>query len=168
MQIKNFNSFHYILQEDYAAASAHLKSCLQALGRPLPTTKFDLMASLFWNLLRQLLHRVYVGRWLSRRAGRLCGGITCEDACKSARDACVVYHKLHQLHLTGHAKQSTLSGINLGLCTLNMAEAAGSTLASNLLAEMYATNAITARVHYPKALQFLTVSNLLFPSTNIA
>jgi len=82
-------------------AAAQLQSCLQSLGRPLPTTKLDLVAGLFWNLLRQLLHRAYVGQWLEMRAGGLCRGVTCEDIRVSARDATLVYHKLLQLHLTG-------------------------------------------------------------------
>ena len=167
-----------------------MKNCLQALGRPLPTTRFDLFASLCWNLVRQLLHRVYVGRllylytnefwylndaltndlvllcrWLARRAGRLCGNITAEDASKSAKDAADVYHKLHQLHLTGYLTghvcsgqiSGRLTGINLGLCTVNVAEAAGKRLPANVLAEIYATNAITARMHYPSVLKFLAV-----------
>ena len=92
---------HSFMQGQFAEASTYLRNCLQAIGRPLPTSKFDLAASLFWQLLRQGLNRVYIGRWLSLMAGGLWRKITKEDVKKSNRDAAYVYHKLHQLHLTG-------------------------------------------------------------------
>ena len=93
-------------QGNYAEASARLHDCLRALGRPLPTSNMDLLASLFWHILRQVLHRVYIGRWLSRRAGILWSN-TAKDAQVSAREAALIYHKLHQLHLTGKGKHKT-------------------------------------------------------------
>jgi sterol regulatory element-binding transcription factor 1 len=89
------------LQGDFAEASNHLRSCLQALGRPVPTSKFDLFACLCWNSLRQILHRLYIGKWMSTKAG-VFWGVRQEDVKISARDAALVYHKLHQLHLTGN------------------------------------------------------------------
>ena len=82
-------------------ASSQLRSCLLALGRPLPTTKLDLFASLFWNVLRCILHCTGVGVWLEVSAGRLWRSVTADDIRLSARDAAVVYMKLLQLHLTG-------------------------------------------------------------------
>ena len=146
------------LQADYGEASAHLTSCLQALGRPLPTTKLDLTASLVWNSLRQLLHRLYVGRWLAHLAGGLrAGGRKAHgsDARNSAKDAADVYHRLHQLSLTGHASHSRWAGINLALCAVNMTEAAGDAMTAGRRAEVYATAAITARLQLPAPLQVL-------------
>ncbi|EMP33083.1 Sterol regulatory element-binding protein 1 [Chelonia mydas] len=40
---------------DFAQASQHLWTGLKALGRPLPTSNFDLACSLMWNLIRHLL-----------------------------------------------------------------------------------------------------------------
>jgi len=82
-------------------ASSQLRSCLLALGRPLPTTKLDLFASLFWNTLRYLLHWIGVGARVEVSAGRLWRSVTADDIRLSARDAAVVYMKLLQLHLTG-------------------------------------------------------------------
>ena len=78
------------LQGAYAEAGSRLSSCLAALGRPLPTSPFDLAASLAWHAVRQLLHRLRLGRCLASR-----------DRDASARDAALVYHKLLQLYLTG-------------------------------------------------------------------
>lgn len=92
----------YILQGHYALASRQLKLSLQALGRPLPASRLDLFSSLTWQALRQLLNRVFIGRWLSSKAGRLTTGeVKAEEVRDSARDAALVYHKLNQLHMTG-------------------------------------------------------------------
>lgn len=93
-------------QGKYVEAGTHLHNALRALNRPLPTSKFDLCASLFWQMFRQFLHRIHIGRWLSDRAGKFWGHVSTKDVRTSARDAAVVYHKLHQLHLTG--KQSLM------------------------------------------------------------
>lgn len=99
-------SHHLILisssQGDFAQASQNLWTCLKALGRPLPTSQLDLACAALWSLLRFCLQRVWVGRWLATRAGGLRSDRPLqEDACKSSRDAALVYHRLHQLHMTG-------------------------------------------------------------------
>lgn len=104
LTIKLF-AHHLILlyfQGDFAQASQNLWTCLKALGRPLPTSQLDLACAALWSLLRFCLQRLWVGRWLATRAGRLRSDRPLqEDACKSSRDAALVYHRLHQLHMTG-------------------------------------------------------------------
>ena len=82
-------------------AVTQMRGCLQSLGRPLPTTNLDLLASLFWGVLRQLMHRAGLSRLLEWKAASLWRSLTDHDIKLSARDAAVVYHKLLQLHLTG-------------------------------------------------------------------
>jgi hypothetical protein len=78
---------------------------------------------------------------------------------QSARDAAVVYHKLHQLHLTGHVKAGNRgTGINLALSAVNLAEAAGDTVSTETLAEIYATAAVAIKLHAFTFLQFAAVS----------
>lgn len=90
------------LQGDFAHAAQQLWLALQALGRPLPTSNLDLACSLLWNLIRHLLQRLWVGRWLAGQAGGLWRDYGLRmDARASARDAALVYHKLHQLHAMG-------------------------------------------------------------------
>ena len=89
-----------MFQGKFGDAAGHLRNCLQAIGRPLPTSKIDLISSLFWHSLRQILHRVYIGQWFSKHAG-FWNRMTNQEVKDSARDAALVYHKLHQLHLTG-------------------------------------------------------------------
>lgn len=89
-------------QGDFAQASQNLWTCLKALGRPLPTSQLDLACAALWSLLRFCLQRIWVGRWLAARAGGLRSDRPLQDdACKSSRDAALVYHRLHQLHMTG-------------------------------------------------------------------
>lgn len=89
-------------QGDFAQASQNLWTCLKALGRPLPTSQLDLACAALWSLLRFCLQRLWVGRWLAARAGGLRSDRPLqEDARKSSRDAALVYHRLHQLHMTG-------------------------------------------------------------------
>lgn len=89
-------------QGDFAQASLHLWKALKALGRPLPTSNFDLCCSLMWSVIRYVLQRLWVGRWLAGRAGGFRRDHQLkDDVRKSCREAALVYHRLHQLHMTG-------------------------------------------------------------------
>ncbi|ELT88175.1 hypothetical protein CAPTEDRAFT_165299 [Capitella teleta] len=139
----------------YVEAGTNLRNALRALNRPLPTSKFDLVASLFWQSFRQFLHRIHVGRWLGDRAGQFWGHVSTKEVRTSARDAAVVYHKLHQLHLTGHVKAGIRgTGIHLALSAVNLAEAAADTVSTETLAEVYATCAVAIKLHAFAVLQF--------------
>ena len=60
--------------------------------------------------MRHVLQRLWIGTWLASAAGgiNLRGGSTdTKDHAKiSAKDAALVYHKLHQLSLTGRCYYS--------------------------------------------------------------
>ena len=145
-------------QGDYTKAETHLRSCLTAVGRPMPTSKLDLTASLFWHTLRQVLHSLYIGRWLSSLAGGIRNSPTKGDVKSSARDSALVYHKLHQLHLTGHGSSGAMSSINLALCAVNLAEASADAMSTETMAEIYTTAAIDIKLNLP-SIQFLAVSS---------
>ena len=92
----------FILQGDFSAAAHQFRLALVAIGRPLPTSKIDLGASIMWQIFRQFLHKVYVGRWLFCRSGKMRRKpVEPADVKNSARDGATVYFKLHQLHLAG-------------------------------------------------------------------
>ena len=60
---------------------------------------------------------------------------------------------------TGHVKAGLCgTGINLALSAVNLAEAAGEELATETLAEVYATAAVAIKLHSPGLLQFVAVS----------
>ncbi|XP_016000714.1 sterol regulatory element-binding protein 1 isoform X1 [Rousettus aegyptiacus] len=142
---------------DFAQATQQLWLALRALGRPLPTSHLDLTCSLLWNLIRHLLQRLWVGRWLAGQAGGLQRDCTLQaDARTSARDAALVYHKLHQLHTMGKYTGGHLTAANLALSALNLAECAGDTMSVATLAEIYVAAALRVKTSLPRALHFLT------------
>ena len=64
----------------------------------------------------------------------------------------------------GHASTSTMGGINLAICAVNLAEAGAQTMGTETLAEIYATAAMTVKLSFPSFMQFLAVST--FSSLN--
>ncbi|XP_035257979.1 sterol regulatory element-binding protein 1-like [Anguilla anguilla] len=140
---------------DFAQVSQNLRTCLKALGRPLPTSHMDLACAGLWAGLRLCLQRLWVGRWLAGRAGglRLDSKLR-EDTCKSNCDAALVYHRLHQLHMTGKLGGSALSAVHMALSAVNLAECAGRGLPAATLAEIYASAALRVRASLPQALHF--------------
>ncbi|XP_032697094.1 sterol regulatory element-binding protein 1 isoform X1 [Lontra canadensis] len=142
---------------DFAQAAQQLWLALRALGRPLPTSHLDLACSLLWSLIRHLLQRLWVGRWLAGRAGGLHSDCALQaDARASARDAALVYHKLHQLHTMGKYTGGHLAAANLALSALNLAECAGDAVSAAALAEIYVAAALRVKTSLPRALHFLT------------
>uniref|UniRef100_UPI0037E84E96 sterol regulatory element-binding protein 1 n=1 Tax=Semicossyphus pulcher TaxID=241346 RepID=UPI0037E84E96 len=140
---------------DFAQASQNLWTCLKALGRPLPISQLDLACAALWSLLRFCLQRLWVGRWLAARAGGLRSDRPLqEDACKSSRDAALVYHRLHQLHMTGKLNGSHLSAVHKALSAVNLAECAGSCLPVASLAEIYVSAALRVKASLPRILHF--------------
>ncbi|XP_068834418.1 sterol regulatory element-binding protein 1 isoform X3 [Capricornis sumatraensis] len=144
-------------QGDFAQAAQQLWLALRALGRPLPTSHLDLACSLLWSLIRHLLQRLWVGRWLAGWAGGLRRDRALQaDARTSARDAALVYHKLHQLHTMGKYSGGHLAAANLALSALNLAECAGDAVSVATLAEIYVAAALRVKASLPRALHFLT------------
>ncbi|XP_065119454.1 sterol regulatory element-binding protein 1 [Paramisgurnus dabryanus] len=142
---------------DFAQASQNLWTCLKALGRPLPTSQLDLTCAVLWSALRLCLQRLWVGRWLANRAGALRSNRPLqEDARKSCRDAALVYHRLHQLHMTGKLGGSHLSAIHMALSALNLAECAGDCFSIATLAEIYVSTALRVKTTLPRLLHFTT------------
>lgn len=86
------------LQGNFSWATDQLRKCLASLGRPLPTSKLELVSGLSWNFLRQLLHRL-VGKWMFNKPSAVSSK---DDVNSSAKNAALVYHKLNQLHLAGN------------------------------------------------------------------
>lgn len=54
---------------DKAGAKQELLKCLQTYGIVMPTSRFELLLCFCWQVARQLLHRLWIGKWLSRHAG---------------------------------------------------------------------------------------------------
>ncbi|XP_022239625.1 sterol regulatory element-binding protein 1-like [Limulus polyphemus] len=95
---------------DFASASSQLRCSLQALGRSLPTSKLDTLASITWQLLRQFLHRLWIGQMMSKKAGGLKTDQKVRGEC--FRNAAHVYHKLNQMHLLDHTGIKSINKVN--------------------------------------------------------
>ncbi|XP_066497820.1 sterol regulatory element-binding protein 1 isoform X2 [Hoplias malabaricus] len=138
---------------DFAQASQNLWTCLKALGRPLPTSQLDLACAVLWSTLRLWLQRLWVGRWLACKAGGLRADRPLqEDARKSYRDAALVYHRLHQLHMTGKLGGSHLFAVHMAMSAVNLAECAGDCLSVATLAEIYVSAALRVKTSLPRLL----------------
>ncbi|XP_053936805.1 sterol regulatory element-binding protein 1 isoform X2 [Cuculus canorus] len=141
---------------DFAQGAQHLRTALGALGRPLPASHGDLACSLLWTLLRHLLQRLWVGRWLAARAGGLRRDPPPRDHVRqSARDAAMAYHRLHQLHLAGKQAGGHLLAINLALSAVNLAECAGDAVSVAALAEIYVAAALRVKASLHRCFHFL-------------
>ena len=51
---------------NYESAVVQFEECLSALGRPFPHTNLQLYASLLWQSVRQVLHRIYIARLFAK------------------------------------------------------------------------------------------------------
>ena len=72
----------------------------------MPTSRLDVACSLLWHMFRQILHRLWIGRWLSAKASKYLSFRSADKkevmwVQQSAKQASLVYHELHQLYLTG-------------------------------------------------------------------
>ncbi|XP_053577330.1 sterol regulatory element-binding protein 2 [Bombina bombina] len=143
---------------DFGAATANLQTCLCVLGRSLPSSRLDLLCSLSWNIIRCSLQKISLVRWLLKRTPGHCKKAEFQDeATTSARDAALVYHKLHQLYLTGKLPSGWhCSGLNLALCAVNLAECAGDKIPASLLAEIHLTTALQMKTSFPWRFRFLS------------
>ncbi|XP_072205080.1 sterol regulatory element-binding protein 1 isoform X2 [Excalfactoria chinensis] len=141
---------------DFAQGAQHLRTALGALGRPLPASHGDLACSLLWTLLRHLLQRLWVGRWLAARAGGLRPNPPPRAHVRqSARNAAMAYHRLHQLHLAGKQAGGHLLAINLALSAVNLAECAGDAVSVAALAEIYVAAALRIKASLHRCFHFL-------------
>lgn len=131
---------------NYVTAATHYRQALCALGRTVPVSKVDVVASVGWNCWRQLLHRFGFTRFLSGRVGKL---FLNRDERRVAREflaeAALCFHKLHQLHLSqqdvidpnSHYWFERYRGLALALSATNLGEAAGPALSAMSKADIY-------------------------------
>lgn len=130
-----------------------LTRCLQSFGFSLPSSRLERLSSTGWQFIRMGLHRMWIGRFLSRRNGGLFKSeANRAEALSSAKELALVYHRMNQLHLTSNMKDS--NGLMLSLCSVNMAEAAGNMMEPENLMEIYLTAALRVKRTYPKVFQF--------------
>uniref|UniRef100_A0AAG5DJX7 BHLH domain-containing protein n=1 Tax=Anopheles atroparvus TaxID=41427 RepID=A0AAG5DJX7_ANOAO len=129
------------------------KLCLQSFGLSLPSTRLECATATAWQFVRMFFHRLYVGRWLSRRTGGLLKPESERThALHSARELALLYHRLNQLHLV--SDRTDANGLMMSLCAVNMAEAAAGVLSVDDTIEIYLLAALRVKRSYPRMLQY--------------
>ncbi|XP_039295426.1 sterol regulatory element-binding protein 1 [Nilaparvata lugens] len=141
-----------IKKGDIGAGKRELSDCLNIFSSTLPVTRTELVISTLWQVLRQFLHRIWIGRWLSSRyiGGFFASQHTRKEAVTSAKELAMIYHRLHQLHLVDGAQTS--GGLMLALSAANLAEVAAVT--DKQLAHLYVAVALQIKQSFPQFLQF--------------
>lgn len=136
-----------------SGAFSELKRCLQCYGLFLPTSRTECVTTTIWQFIRMLLHRVWIGRWLSSKAGGIfCSNQKRQSALNSAKELSLVYHRMNQIHLAANMPESY--GLMMSLFSVNMAEAARSVMSPENMVDIYMTAALRVKKSYPKFLQF--------------
>ncbi|XP_055331829.1 sterol regulatory element-binding protein 1-like [Paramacrobiotus metropolitanus] len=145
-----------IAKGDRESAVQNISTAFEACGRPLPTDHLDIFASLCWQSFRHMLHHLVIGNWLEETVGfswKVDKPHRLEIVQKSARDAALLYHKLHRIYVTGCSKSERfLGGMNLALSAVNLAEAAGEAMPAEMFVEMYAAIALEMKRSLPSPL----------------
>nr|QRN68017.1 sterol-regulatory element-binding protein [Portunus trituberculatus] len=139
----------------YASASQQYSQALQSIGRPLPTTWPEKVLSVLWQVTRQLLQRLYLGRWLAKYAGGLfLQPCVREDVRENVCECARVYHRLHQLHLMGHTSDTShLLGLYLAITSINLGESGP--VGGGDMAEMLVMCALRVKESLPEPCRLL-------------
>lgn len=136
-----------------SAAYRELNRCLQSYGLFLPTTRRECLMATSWQFIRMCLHRIWIGRFLSRKAGGLfCTLEKRTQALESAKELSLIYHRLNQISIT--SEHSDSNGLLISLYAVNMAEASAEIMNPVNLVEIYLTAALRVKHSYPKILKF--------------
>ncbi|KAL3265788.1 hypothetical protein HHI36_009986 [Cryptolaemus montrouzieri] len=145
----------YLTKGDKLLAKQELLKCLNIYGVSLPTSRFELFLSFCWQLFRQLTHRLWIGRWLSRHTGGfLVDGVTRFEALTSCRELAMVFHDLHQIQLIEGPDQTChMMGFTIALNALNLVEAAKYKLRTSQYVDVFIGMTLRIKVSCPSYFQ---------------
>lgn len=123
-----------ISKHEYTQAYRDLHQCLQYFGRSFPLSRTEIYLATTWQIIRQILHKLWLGRWVMQINRWLSEKSERQQAEMTAVEISIVYQHMFCLRLSEGTRDSTLY---LALCALNYAEAAGENMPKPLLAEIY-------------------------------
>ncbi|XP_066938621.1 sterol regulatory element-binding protein 1 isoform X1 [Macrobrachium rosenbergii] len=140
---------------NYSSACRQYGLALHVIGRPLPSSWVEKSCSVMWQFTRQMMQRMYLGRWLAKNAGGLFLEYSIrEEIRESIRECSYVYHQLHKLHLMGHVEDgSNLLGLYLALTSINLGEC-GSVPGGDM-ADILVLGALRAKESLPELCRFI-------------
>ncbi|XP_058445375.1 sterol regulatory element-binding protein 1 [Malaya genurostris] len=129
------------------------KRCLAIFGVSIPNNRLETVTTTCWQFVRMFLHRIYIGRWLSRRTGGLLKPESQRiDALSSAKELALLFHRLNQLYLVSDEPEA--NGLMMSLYAVNMAEAAASVTSPEDMIEIYITAALRVKKSYPRYMHY--------------
>lgn len=126
-------------RQEHDQANRDLRKCLQYFGRSIPSTRTEIFFATAWQMLRQMLHKLYIGRWITWLGRRFAEKTEQEQMMNSAMEMATVYNLLLSLKLCEGATNGTLF---LALSAVNYAEAASQSISKGILAEIYVNAAL--------------------------
>ena len=130
----------------------HLTLAVDSLGRPVPTSRFELVASGLWQLFHQVLHRTRIAQWFENRAGGFTADSGVRKNLSSVRKECAkAYHQLNEVHFCQSNGTDNLYGFVLALSALNLAESMDEN-ENNFLCHVYALFSLRLRLLLPNRL----------------
>ncbi|KAF0299243.1 Sterol regulatory element-binding protein 1 [Amphibalanus amphitrite] len=133
-----------------AEARDHLERSLRHISKPVPSSALQWAVAFVWQVFRQASHHIPGGLWLARRGHRvLMSRREREDLYMMSAGYARVYHRLHQLSLSGHGPDGRVPGLTLSLAALNYAEVAGGALSPSCRAETFACAALQLKQSLP-------------------
>lgn len=136
-----------------AASLQEAKRCLTPFGVTIPNSRLETITTTSWQFVRMFLHRIYIGRWFSRRTGGLFKPEAQRmDALNSAKELALLFHRLNQLYLVSN--QPEANGLMMSLYAVNMAEVASAVMTPEDIIEIYITAALRVKKSYPRFMQY--------------
>nr|XP_023025078.1 sterol regulatory element-binding protein 1 [Leptinotarsa decemlineata] len=144
----------FLKKGDKTGAKQELLRCLQTYGITLPTSRFELFLCFCWQLFRQIVHRLWIGRWLSRHAGGFfVNSLTRFQAQTSCKELALVFNDLHKIQLVAGPEETChLFGLTTALSALNLAEAAKGRIKSVDMIDIYVGVALRIKASMPNFL----------------
>ncbi|XP_003743416.1 sterol regulatory element-binding protein 1 [Galendromus occidentalis] len=109
-----------LAHHNYEAAYNNFEMCLETLiGAPtaVPRSIFQTWSCLVWQILRQIMHRIYIGKFLFKLSRKRYA----KQLENSVNHLSETYHNLHQLHFVLN-KRSNCLGLCYALAAVNYAE----------------------------------------------
>ncbi|XP_072760839.1 sterol regulatory element-binding protein 2-like [Anoplolepis gracilipes] len=127
-----------ISKHEYNQAYRDLHQWLQYFGRSFPLSRTEIYLATTWQIIRQILHKLWLGRWVTL-IGKWFSEKSERQQAEMSVEIAVVYQHMLCLRMSEGTKDSTLY---LALCAVNYAEVAGDSMPKPLLAEIYVNAAL--------------------------
>lgn len=128
-----------ISKQEYSQAYRDLHKCLKYFNRSFPLSRTEIVLVTTWQAIRQILHKLWLGKWVLNLSKYFIGKSERQQAKLSAMELAIVYQHMLCLHLSEGSKNGTLY---LALSAMNYAEIADENMPKALLAEIYVNAAL--------------------------